>query len=115
MTREISELWENVLYLWLGIATISQEQNNDVQVIVMPLPPRAEDHGRKFDMLDESEFYSYETTEEGLVIAIPDEAKFLEDIYKRIGYLSSNIIIMPQSGIHIFAHIIKQKVGANRE
>lgn len=108
MTREINELWENVLYLWLGIAATSQEQNNDVQVIVMPLPPRAEDHGRKFDMLDESELYSYKTTEEGLVITIPDEADFLADIYKRIGYLSElynkNLCVIPYIRLDNYKH-----------
>lgn len=108
MTREISELWENVLYLWLGIAATSQEQNNDVQVIVIPLPPRAEDHGRKFDMLDEPELYSYKTTEEGLVITIPDEADFLADIYKRIGYLSElynkNLCVIPYIRLDNYKH-----------
>lgn len=108
MTREISELWENVLYLWLGIAATSQEQNNDVQVIVMPLPPRAEDHGRKFDMLDESELYNYETTEEGLVITIPNEADFLADIYKRIDYLgelyNKNLCVIPYIRLDNYKH-----------
>lgn len=108
MTREISEIWESVLYLWLGIAATTQEQNNDIQTIVMPLPPRDNDHGRKFDMIDESEYYSYELTKDGLVITINDEIEFAKDMSARIKYLGSlydkNLCVIPYIRLDNYKH-----------
>lgn len=38
--KEITELWENVLYLWASDAMITQKTNDDVRVIVMPIPAK---------------------------------------------------------------------------
>ena len=108
LTREISEIWENVLYLWLGIAMRSQEQNKDIKTIVLPLPPRKDDHSRRFDMIDESEYYTYENTANGLKITIDDEIGFLTDIKNRISYLTelydTNLCVIPFIRLDNYKH-----------
>lgn len=108
LTREISEIWENVLYLWLGIAMRSQEQNKDIKTIVLPLPPRKDDHSRRFDMIDESEYYTYENTANGLKITIDDEISFLTDIKNRVNYLTelydTNLCVIPFIRLDNYKH-----------
>ena len=51
LTREITEIWENIPYLWANIAAITQKKSLGVKVIHMPLPPRINDHSRKYDKI----------------------------------------------------------------
>lgn len=53
LLREITELWENTLYLWLNSGLISQNSNGDVRVIVLPVPSKSERIHR-----DEDGFYN---------------------------------------------------------
>lgn len=108
LTREVSEIWENILYLWLGIAMRSQEQNKDIKTIVLPLPPRKNDHSRRFDMIDESEYYTYENTDDGLKITINNEINFLTDIKNRLSYLTelydTNLCVIPFIRLDNYKH-----------
>lgn len=108
MTREISEIWENVLCLWLGIAMISQNEQHEIKTIVMPLPPRSNDHSRKFDNIDDQTYYVYDQTDQGLVITIPNEENFMEDIRQRIFYLADkynqNLCVIPYVRLDNYKH-----------
>jgi hypothetical protein len=47
LTREVSEIWENILYLWTGIAAATQKKNgSEVAIIHLPLQLRDNEHGR---------------------------------------------------------------------
>jgi len=37
LLRETTEIWENIIYLWTGIAAISQNVESGVQTVVLPL------------------------------------------------------------------------------
>lgn len=47
--REITELWENILYLWLESALITQNKNNKVRMIVCQLPVDNYNYSYKYD------------------------------------------------------------------
>lgn len=53
MAREISELWENVIYLWLGLAAITQSKSGGARKIIMPLPTSAKNHSYHFDGIED--------------------------------------------------------------
>ena len=108
LLRETSEIWENILYLWLGIAAMTQKKDNDVQVIVMPLPPRALEHNRKYDNLDFSDICSFEIGGDNFV-KITQAQKFRSEVIERLKYLKdkyseSNLLIIPYIRLENYKH-----------
>lgn len=84
---EIAQLWENLLYLWVAFALISQEINNDVQVLVIPVN---NDNLRPYIKFDDFQ----ETTElsgDFLEKVFADKMYYLKDIYNK-----STVVIIPE-------------------
>lgn len=110
LTREVSEIWENILYLWTGLAAVTQRQNGeDVINIHLPLQLRDNEHGRKYDNIDEDvDWYSYEATEDGYISVTRGE-HFDEEVEKRLAYLieqyaDKNLCIVPLIRLDNYKH-----------
>lgn len=87
LLREVSEIWENVLYLWLEYAAITAKDGGRLNVIVIPITPRDNEHGRKFDGIDESDWYTYE--EKDGYLSIVRQPNFDINIINNINYLQA--------------------------
>jgi hypothetical protein len=85
LLREVSEIWENVLYLWLEYAAITAKDGGGLKVIVIPITPRDNEHGRKFDGIDESDWYTYE--EKDGYLSIVRQPNFDINVINNINYL----------------------------
>ena len=110
LTREISEIWENILYLWTGIAAITQKHNSsDVSVLHLPLQLRDNEHGRKYDNIDINvDWYSYEDDGHGYINITRGE-NFDEEVEKRLAYLideyaDKNLCIIPFIRLDNYKH-----------
>lgn len=92
ITREVSEIWENVLYLWLEIAAITQKKQKDIRVMSLYVPPRDNEHGRKYDDFEsKNSVMSWDTDEYGnMVITVEDWNSYKNEIVDRIGYLTED-------------------------
>lgn len=84
---EIAQLWENLLYLWVAFALISQEINNDVQVLVIPVNNDDLRPYIKFDDFQETT----ELPEDFLETVFADKMYYLKDIYNK-----STVVIIPE-------------------
>ena len=111
LLREVTELWENILYLWLGIAAISQDKSDKVRIIVMPLPPRKNDHGRKYDKIGEADnICSYTETDNGYIdITYPTDREYFDkEVISRLSYLTEkyeeNLFIIPIIRLNNYKH-----------
>ena len=87
---EIAQLWENLLYLWIGFIAISQKkQVEDVQFIVMRAPA---DDIRNFEKRDgamlHTTSFSY-TQLPDLLNSFKSKVDFLKDIY-----INSTIVVL---------------------
>ena len=87
MLDEIAQLWENLLYLWVAFALISQEINNDIQVIVIPVNNDALRPYVKFDDFQEET----ELTEDFLENVFKDKMQYIKDLYNK-----STVVIIPE-------------------
>ena len=110
LTREVSEIWENILYLWTGIAMATQKKNgNDVVVIHIPLQLRDNEHGRQYDYIDtDIDWYSYEDDGHGY-LNITRGANFDAEVEKRLAYLieryaDKNLCIIPFIRLENYKH-----------
>lgn len=83
---EIAQLWENLLYLWIAFALISQElTNNDVQIIVTPVPNDLLRPYIKFDDFD------YVSSTNVLRDCWENHFQYMKDLYNK-----STVIIIPE-------------------
>ncbi len=83
---EIAQLWENLLYLWIAFALISQElTNNDVQVIITPVPNDLLHSYIKFDDFD------YVSNTNILKDCWENHFQYMKNLYNK-----STIIIIPE-------------------
>ena len=92
IAREVSEIWENVLYLWLEIAAITQKKQKDIRVMSLYVPPRDNEHGRKYDDFEsKNSVMSWDVDEYGnMVITVEDWNSYKNEIVDRIGYLTED-------------------------
>ena len=79
---EITQLWENIAYLWLDLAMSTQNKSGDIHIEVVPLPNNSLNNYRKFDNFD--------------VNGIPS----INDVQNRIDYLKDlyseqDLLIIP--------------------
>lgn len=110
LTREVSEIWENILYLWTGLAAVTQRQNGEEVIqIHIPLQLRDNEHGRKYDNIDEDvDWYSYEASQDGYINITRGE-HFDEEVEKRLAYLieqyaDKNLCIIPLIRLDNYKH-----------
>lgn len=106
--REVTELWENALYLWLTTAMISQKGSGKVKVIVLPLPSRSNENGRHYDNIDSDDnICSYEY--KGEYVTIKNHDGFNDMIKERIKYLrdqyfNESLCVVPYIRLHNYKH-----------
>lgn len=79
---EVTQLWENIAYLWLDLAMSTQNKSGDIHIEVVPLPNDSLNNYRKFDNFD--------------VNGIPS----VNDVQNRIDYLKDlyseqDLLIVP--------------------
>lgn len=83
---ELAQLWENLLYLWIAFALISQElTNNDIQIIVAPVPNDLLRPYIKFDDFD------YVSSTNVLRDCWENHFQYMKDLYNK-----STVIIIPE-------------------
>lgn len=83
---ELAQFWENLLYLWIAFALISQElTNNDVQIIVTPVPNDLLRPYIKFDDFD------YVSSTGVLKDCWKNHFQYMKDLYNK-----STVIIIPE-------------------
>ena len=116
MLREITEIWENILYLWTNFAAITQNNLIDnTQIIHIPLPPRNNEEGRKYDKFDKSDideneniFCSANIDNEGN-ISIQTVEDFHNKIINRLSllieiYSGKNLCVLPYIRLNNYKH-----------
>lgn len=113
---EVLQLWENILFLWLEAAAISQQKNNKVRVLFPYLPdnklptdssdnkPSTIIHYKKYDNFDQyGNLYNYGSVSEGRTypeinikedkVNDPAFINMLKHYYER--YSDENLFIVP--------------------
>lgn len=116
MLREITEIWENILYLWTNFVAITQNNLiNNTQIIHIPLPPRSNEEGRKYDKFDKSDideneniFCSANIDNEGN-ISIQTVEDFHNKIINRLSllteiYSGKNLCVLPYIRLNNYKH-----------
>lgn len=119
LLRETTEIWENIIYLWTGIAAISQNVESGVQTVVLPLQTRDNEHGRQYDNFDvdlksfanfdpSRDWYAYDKDDNGYV-KIARGNNFDDEVIKRISYLTEqyadrNLCIVPYIRLENYKH-----------
>lgn len=119
LLRETTEIWENIIYLWTGIAAISQNVESGVQTVVLPLQTRDNEHGRQYDNFDvdlksftnfdpSKDWYAYDKDDNGYV-KIARGNNFDDEVIKRISYLTEqyadrNLCIIPYIRLENYKH-----------
>lgn len=95
---EIAQLWENLLYLWVGFALISQElDKNDIQIIVIPVNNNQFQPYVKFDNFDKLSYAGAGHTLDDLrKISVwgpywTNHLEYLKRIYKE-----STLVVIPE-------------------
>lgn len=104
LINEVAQLWENVLYLWLELALLSQKISHDVRVIVTYIPSHEFADYREFNDF-ELEKHITDVSE----VAIPDFQDHVEDIKQKISYLIEkypfeNLCVIPVIRWHNYRH-----------
>ncbi len=107
MIREVSEIWENILYLWTGIAALSQNNTSGIQIITLPIQKRVDDHDRQYDFIDEFDWYSYTINDKS--ISIIRANNFNDEIISHINYLvdqyyGKDLCVIPYIRINNYKH-----------
>lgn len=111
LLRETTEIWENIIYLWTEIAAISQDGDNEIQVITLPLQTRTNEHGRQYDYFDtdvSEDWYSYAPDDKGYVVINRGE-HFDEEVEKRLDYLTEqyngeDLCVLPYIRLNNYKH-----------
>lgn len=97
MADEVAQLWENLLYLWVGFAIISQDYYREKPiVVVMPVPISELTPYVKFDNIYDKKIYSQNDIEHGqdqanLLIYCEMYLHYLTKIYNK-----TSLIIIPE-------------------
>lgn len=112
LTREVSELWENVLYLWTEIAVINQTAKSDIRFVHIPLPPRESENCRhydKFDKWDELIHWSVDASGFYTVTFVGSKNDFITTVEKRLSYLcdqysEQDLVVMPYLRFDNYKH-----------
>lgn len=87
LAREVSEIWENILYLWLEVAAISQKKPKDKQLLAIYVPPKSNEHDRHLDDFDNYETISWQPQGNRIIIDVPNWDFFKDEIVERLEYL----------------------------
>lgn len=103
LTREVSEIWENIPYLWTNIAIINQKSNSKIITIHMPVPHSSNNHGKIYDNCDETNIEYYVDANEEVVIT--PYTNIFGSIAARINYLKHeysgyNLCVLPYLRLH---------------
>lgn len=87
---ETAQLWENILYLWVGMALITQQQlTDDIQTIFIPVPNSEIQNYLKYDNFEQTRVKK-STARELLEAARPRFQYLVEQ------YPNSNLVIIPE-------------------
>lgn len=87
---ETAQLWENVLYLWVGMALATQQQlTDDIQTIFVPVPNSEIQNYLKYDNFEQTRVKK-QTAQELLEAAQPRLQYLVEQ------YPNSNLVIIPE-------------------
>lgn len=116
LTREITEIWENIPYLWLQIAMMSQEGHKEIKVIHTSVLPRANEHGRKYDNIGEENdnYCTWSRDNDGYIIINNLETEqgtkqLYDEVISRIDYLREqysgyNLCVIPYIRLNNYKH-----------
>lgn len=87
---ETAQLWENVLYLWVGMALATQQQlTDDIQTIFVPVPNSEIQNYLKYDNFEQTRVKK-QTAQELLEAAQPRLQYLVEQ------YPNSNLVVIPE-------------------
>lgn len=87
---ETAQLWENILYLWVGMALVTQQQlTDDIQTIFIPVPNSEIQNYLKYDNFEQTRVKK-STARELLEAARPRLQYLVEQ------YPNSNLVIIPE-------------------
>lgn len=86
--KELVQLWENMIYQWIGIDLLLTETVSDIHIEFMPIPVDQFRPYKKYDYFDDS--YINPEQWEGFIQPIQYRLSYLKDKYKK-----SNLIIIP--------------------
>lgn len=87
---ETAQLWENVLYLWVGMALATQQQlTDDIQTIFIPVPNSEIQNYLKYDNFELTKITKPTATE--LLAAAQPRLQYLVEQYP-----NSNLVIIPE-------------------
>ena len=87
---ETAQLWENVLYLWVGMALATQQQlTDDIQTIFVPVPNSEIQNYLKYDNFEQTRVQ--EQTAQKLLEAAQPRLQYLVEQYP-----NSNLVIIPE-------------------
>lgn len=94
---ELPQLWENVFYLWMTAAAISQKPKYDkIHVEELFLPNNSYEHFLKFDNFNSSDGLVKEQSDETKIIGVDYEALKENLRYLINTYPNSNLCIIPK-------------------
>ena len=97
MLDEIAQLWENLLYLWIGFALISQElDKNDIQIIVIPVNNTLHPY-IKFDNFDKLSHVGAGLSPDSLRKSSVEGAYWVNHLeYLKHIYNKSTLVVIPE-------------------
>ena len=87
---ETAQLWENIIYLWVGMALATQQQlTDDIQTIFVPVPNSEIQNYLKYDNFEQTR------------VQKPTARELLEAAQPRLQYLveqypNSNLVVIPE-------------------
>lgn len=97
MLDELAQLWENLLYLWVGFALISQElDKNDIQIVVIPVNNTLHPYV-KFDNFDKLSHVGAGLSPDHLKKSSVEGAYWVNHLeYLKHIYNKSTLVIIPE-------------------
>lgn len=116
LLKEITELWENILFLWLKMIMTSQKQNDDVQVIVLPLQNQKYRNDMRFDNFNNIIDFTKDADKiisinkiYGITDTLQNENRIKKEIFNHIKYLAEqyseqNLCIIPYFRLNNYKH-----------
>lgn len=92
LLNEVAQLWENVLYLWLDFAILSQRINSGLRTIITYIPEAKYQYGKKYNGFGQN----------GDKITIEDIKKSINYLIDKYPY--SNLCVLPIVRCHNYKH-----------
>ena len=117
LLKELTELWENILFLWLEIAMTTQKDNDSIQVIAVPLSSREYRNDMRYDDFDDIITFSKSDGDDiisistiyGLDYNTTPDATIKRKVFDYIKYLpeqysEQNLCIIPYFRLNNYKH-----------